>query len=217
MSQVQVYNQKGEKLKKKNLSSDIFGVKIDPSVIHLVVTALQSNKRQVLAHTKTRSEKRGGGKKPWRQKGTGRARAGSSRSPIWIGGGITFGPRKNRNFKKKVNKKVKRKALFMALTDKVKAKKLILINKFNLSEAKTKIFYSILKNIIDIKSKSKKYKNKKVLLGLPEKDLKIIRAAKNIAGLKIKPISDINVLDVLDTNYLVTTVDGIKKLENQYK
>ncbi len=217
MAQVQVYNQKGEKLKKKRLSSDIFDIDIDQNLVHLVVTALQSNKRHAFAHTKTRSEKRGGGRKPWRQKGTGRARHGSNRSPIWVGGGVTFGPRKGRNFTKKVNKKVKRKALFMALTDKVDEDKLVLVDKFNLSKPKTKLFYSILKNIIDIEADNNKYKNKKVLLSLPEKDLKVIRAARNISGLSIKPICDINVLDVLKSNYLITTVDGIKKLEKQYK
>ncbi len=217
MAQIQVYNQKGEKLKKKRLSSDIFGIKIDPNLVHLVVTALQSNKRQNLAHTKTRAEKRGGGRKPWRQKGTGRARAGSNRSPIWSGGGVTFGPRNTRNFKKKVNKKVKKKALFMSLTDLVKENKLILVDKFDISKPNTKRFYSILKNIFNIQAKKSNYKNKKVLLSLPEKDLNICRSAKNIAGLKIKPISDINVLDILKTDYLVTTVKGIKKLEKQYK
>jgi len=217
MAQVQVYNQKGEKLKKKRLSSDIFDIDIDQNLVHLVVTALQSNKRHPFAHTKTRSEKRGGGRKPWRQKGTGRARHGSNRSPIWVGGGVTFGPRKERNFTKKVNKKVKRKALFMALTDKVDEDKLVLVDKFNLSKPKTKLFYSILKNIINIEADKNKYKNKKVLLSLPEKDLSVIRAARNIAGLSIKPVCDINVLDVLNSEYLITTVDGIKKLEKQYK
>ncbi len=217
MAQVQVYNQKGEKLKNKKLSSDIFNVDIDSNLIHLVVNALQSNQRHNFAHSKTRSEKRGGGRKPWRQKGTGRARHGSNRSPIWVGGGVTFGPRNNRNFTKKVNKKVRRKALFMTLTDKVNEKKLILVDKFNLSKPKTNLFYSILNNIIDIKSDNNKYKNKKVLLSLPEKDLSIIRAARNIDGLSIKPICDINVLDVLNNKYIITTVDGIKKLEEQYK
>src|SRR6056297_2962801 len=113
MAQVQVYNQKGEKLKKKRLSSDIFDIDIDQNLVHLVVTALQSNKRHPFAHTKTRSEKRGGGRKPWRQKGTGRARHGSNRSPIWKGGGVTFGPTGKENFSKKINKKMKRKALYM--------------------------------------------------------------------------------------------------------
>src|SRR3989339_449677 len=112
-----VYNIEGKNVGTVELPARLFGVEVKPEVVHQVVVGKQSNKRQVLAHTKTRADVSGGGKKPWKQKGTGRARHGSSRSPIWIGGGVTFGPRKDRNFGVKINKKMARKALAMALSD----------------------------------------------------------------------------------------------------
>ena len=115
----QVFRQTGEKIKELELNAKIFGVEVKESVVHQVIVAQMANSREAIAHTKLKSEVRGGGKKPWAQKGTGRARHGSSRSPIWVGGGVTFGPRNIRNFSQKINKKMKTKALFMCLSDKV--------------------------------------------------------------------------------------------------
>ena len=133
-----IYNLAGEKIKEKEVSSRIFGVKIRPEVIHQVVVAQGANARPVLADTKNRGEVRGGGKKPWRQKGTGRARQGSIRSPQWKGGGVVFGPTSDRNFSQRVNKKQKQLALAMCLSDKVNNNLLAVFDKLSLNEGKTK-------------------------------------------------------------------------------
>jgi large subunit ribosomal protein L4 len=142
-----IYNQKGEKVGDVKISSEIFDLEVNEALVHQAMVTQMANERQVVAHTKDRSEVRGGGKKPWKQKGTGRARAGSSRSPIWIGGGVTFGPTKDRNFTKKINKKMKQKALMMVLSDKVKNGNLVILEKFEIKEYKTKDFNSILKSL----------------------------------------------------------------------
>jgi len=147
MPNVNLYNQEGKEIGKAELTSEIFDVKLNSNLVHQAVVAQTANKRQVLAHTKDRSEVRGGGKKPWRQKGTGRARHGSIRSPLWRGGGITFGPTNERNFSLKINKKAKRKALLMCLSDKAKNERIILVDNLELAEAKTKKFFQILLNL----------------------------------------------------------------------
>ena len=136
MAKVKVYNQEGKSTAEIELPADIFEVALNEGLLHQVVVALEANSRQVLAHTKDRSEVRGGGRKPWKQKGTGRARHGSIRSPIWKGGGVTFGPQKIRNFTKKLNKQVKRKALAMTLSDKVSNNNFIAIESLALPEVK---------------------------------------------------------------------------------
>ena len=204
-----LYNQLGEKIGTIRVSSDIFGVKVKPELIHQTVTALQANLRRPLAHTKTRGEVRGGGRKPWRQKGTGRARAGSIRSPLWRGGGIIFGPRKERVFKKKINKKIKRLALKMALSDKVFNKKMIVLDKLEIPEIKTKEMEKILNRLPN--------KNEKTLLVLDKKDDKIILSSRNIPYLKFSLANNLNLLDLLEARYLLTTKAGIKKIEEIYK
>ena len=144
---IPIYNQKAEESGGHELSDKIFGAKINEGLIHQAVVAQMGNERQVLAHTKDRSEVRGGGKKPWKQKGTGRARAGSSRSPIWIGGGVTFGPLKTRNFSKKINKKMKQAALFGVLSDKVLSKNFVILDKFEIKEYNTEKFNNILEKL----------------------------------------------------------------------
>jgi len=153
-----VYNIKGVEVKEVDLDPAIFSVKVKPELVQQAVVVSQANKRQVLAHAKDRSEVAGGGRKPWRQKGTGRARHGSNRSPIWRGGGITFGPTRSRNFSLKINKKAKRKALLMSLSDKAANGKIILLDKLELEEAKTKKFFEILRNL---KLREKKEETKK--------------------------------------------------------
>ncbi|MBU4482340.1 50S ribosomal protein L4, partial [Patescibacteria group bacterium] len=147
MKKYLVYNSSGERIKEIELNSKIFGIEIKNSVVHQVAVAQMANSRVAIAHTKDRSEVRGGGVKPWKQKGTGRARHGSTRSPIWVGGGVTFGPTKDRNFSKKVNKKQKTKALFMCLSDKANNDLFILLDELNLENGKTQELIGVIKNL----------------------------------------------------------------------
>jgi large subunit ribosomal protein L4 len=160
MEKLPVYNLKAEKTKEAELNPAVFGVKVKESLVHQVMVAQMANSRVAIAHTKTKGEVRGGGKKPWKQKGTGRARHGSSRSPIWVGGGITFGPRSNRNFSLKINKKMKTKALFMCLSDKLNEKLLVIIDKLSLTDGKTKEIVGVVKSFRDILTLKEKAKKK---------------------------------------------------------
>jgi large subunit ribosomal protein L4 len=209
MPRVNTYNTEGKKIGTAMLSSEIFDVKMNADLVHQAVVAQLANKRQVIAYTKNRSEVRGGGRKPWRQKGTGRARHGSIRSPIWRGGGITFGPTKERSFGKKINKKMKRKALFMVLTSKVKDNELILLDKLELKEPKTKLIADILERIF-------KKKQKSVLVVIPKKDENIIRANKNISYTKTLRADSLNMLDLLSFKYLLMPKEAIKIIEETY-
>ena len=223
---IKIYNQKAEEAGDIKLSDKIFGVKINEGLVHQAVVAQMANIRQVLAHTKDRSEVRGGGRKPWRQKGTGRARAGSIRSPIWIGGGITFGPRKTRNFKKKINKKMSQAATMMVLSDKVVSKNLVVLDKLEIKEFRTKVINNILENLEKkvIKLENKQTKNTKtrnqkrsLLIINDKKDDKIKFSGRNLAGVKIININNINILDLIKYKNLILTKGGVKKLEKKYK
>ena len=167
-----------------------------------------ANRRKQIAHTKTRAEVRGGGRKPWRQKGTGRARAGSIRSPIWRGGGVTFGPRKEKVFKKKIPKKMKRKALFMILSAKVKNNLLILVDKLKLEKAKTKLMSQILTKLPS--------KKDPVLIALPAIDKNLILAARNIPHIATIQVKDLNCLDLLSFKYLILPKDAIKVIKETF-
>ncbi|MBL7053908.1 50S ribosomal protein L4 [Patescibacteria group bacterium] len=210
MIKVDVYNQQGKIVDTKKLDSDIFEKEINNDLVHQVVVSLLSNKRHPFAHTKTRSDKRGGGRKPWRQKGTGRARAGTIRSPLWRGGGVTFGPTKERNYQKKINKKLRKKVFLMCLTDKAKEKNIYVLDKIDLQEIKTKDFFNIL-------SKLKIEQNKKILFSLDDKNIKTIKSARNIKNIKTIKITSLNILDILKSDYLLTTVKGIDKIVKHYK
>lgn len=219
-----IYNQKAEQAGEIELSDKIFGVKAKEALLHQAMVAQMANERQVLAHTKTKSEVRGGGKKPWKQKGTGRARAGSSRSPIWIGGGVTFGPTKDRNFKKDINKKMKQKAMFMVLSDRVKSNNLIILDSLLMEEYKTKLFNDMLKNLEakfalkDTKEQQKKAKIKRSVLVLNDKkDDKVKYSGRNLVGVEMSNLDNINILDLLKYKNIILTVDGVKKLEERYK
>ncbi len=179
-----VYNLKGEELGKENLPESVFGVDLNPEIVKQVIVAIAANQRQPWAHSKGRSEVSGGGRKPWRQKGTGRARHGSIRSPLWIGGGVTFGPLKERNYKKKINKKIRRLAIKMMLSSKVKANQFIIVDELKLNEIKTKKLVEIL-NFLPAKEK-------KTLILLNKKDEKIIRSAVNLQNVGVELASNIN-------------------------
>jgi len=209
-----LYNQSGEIINQIELPDEIFGLKINPDLLHQAVLAQMGNSRQVLAHTKDRSEVRGGGKKPWRQKGTGRARHGSTRSPIWKGGGVTFGPIKERNFSKSINKKMKRKALFMALSGKASDQQLKVIDNLNLDlpageagKPKTKLINQVLKNLA---------KTGTLILVMPGTDKNIERSARNLPYAKVLSAKSLNILDVLNHKYLFLLKEAIPVIKEHY-
>ncbi|MFA6594514.1 MAG: 50S ribosomal protein L4 [Candidatus Buchananbacteria bacterium] len=210
-----VYNHQGEQIKDIELPVRLFGRAVNSAVVHQVVVAQEANSREVLAHTKTRAEVRGGGKKPWRQKGTGRARHGSSRSPIWVGGGITFGPRNDRNFTQKVNKKMKQAALAMCLSDKAANKGLFIFDKLENPAGKTKDlnawFGALKKTVAGLKE------NKKFLLVMNKPDDKLTRAAKNLKGVATISAKSLNCVDLLKTDALLVSVQSVEEIEKTYK
>lgn len=192
---------------KKILDKNIFEVPLNPNLVHQVATSQMANKRQVIASTKTRAEVSGGGRKPWRQKGTGRARHGSIRSPLWVGGGVTFGPTSKRNFKKDIPKKMRRKALFMVLSEKAKNETLAIVGSIELKEIKTKEF----KKMVD----SLKLDGS-ALIVLESLNENIIKSARNIQGIKTIQAKDLNCLDILNHKYLVITQKGVEKIKETF-
>ena len=230
-----VHNQIGEVVKEVKLNPTVFEVKINEPLIHQVAVAQLANARVAIAHTKNKGEVRGGGKKPWRQKGTGRARHGSIRSPLWKGGGVTFGLRNTRNFSQKINKKMKKAALFSCLSDKAKQKTLMLLDKLELTETKTKEFAKIilnLKNILNLKEKktgtvdSKKTKpaEKKnlkdyslsLLVVASENVSRLSKTGRNIPGVKIIGANSLNVVDLLHYKNLLMLEDSLPVIEKTY-
>jgi large subunit ribosomal protein L4 len=205
---VKVYNQKGEIVKEIELPKEIFGLEINPNFLHQVIVSQMANRRQGTAHTKTRAEVSGGGRKPWPQKGLGRARHGSIRSPIWKGGGVAHGPRKEKNYKKKIPKKMRRKALFMALSSKAKDNELILLENLKIEKGKTKEITKILENL--------KIKGKSVLFALPSLDKKIILAARNIPKVSTVQAKDLNAFDVLNAKYLLMPLNSVEVIKETF-
>jgi len=210
---VDTYNQEGKKIGQTRLPKDIFGLEINPDLVWQVAVSQMSNRRTPVAHTKDRAEVSGGGRKPWRQKGTGRARHGSIRSPIWRHGGVTFGPRKERVFKKRIPKKIKRKALFMVLTAKAKENLLILLDSLKIEKPKTKIINQILENL---KTKIKNFEKGSILIALPQKDENIILAARNLPKVEAVEARNLNVLDLLSFKYLLMPKDAIKIIKETF-
>ena len=202
-----VHNLKGEKVKDIELSEKVFGAKKNDALLHQVYVSQYANRRQVLAHTKDRAERAGSGIKPWKQKGTGRARVGSVRSPIWRKGGIVFGPTKDRNFKKDVPKKMGRVALAAALSGKTKDKELFLVDSLAMKDVKTKLMRDALKNM--------KLKGS-VLVGFSEKEKETKRASRNLPRVTNIDAKNLNVFDVLNNKYLVLSEEGVKVLEEKY-
>jgi large subunit ribosomal protein L4 len=209
---ISVYNQNAEVTGEIELNDKIFGVK---PTLHLLAEAVRiqaSNARKGLANTKTRGEVSGGGKKPWKQKGTGRARVGSIRSPIWRHGGITFGPTSERNWSLKINKKAKTKALFMSLSDKAKDGKLIVLEGLELEAAKTKEFVKVMQ-VFETKLNNL---GKKQLLITPKKDPSVSRAARNIPHVTEALATSLNVTDVLKADSCVILKDSLPVIEKTY-
>ncbi len=216
MSNVKLYNQQAEVVGEQALTDKIFAVKLKQQLVHQAVVTQQANERQVLANTLDRSEVRGGGKKPWKQKGTGRARSGSSRSPIWIGGGVTFGPLKDRNFTKKMNKKMKQQALFMVLSDKVNANSLVVVDKIELPEFKTKNFNAVVAAVETKVLNQEKKSKRSILVVLDEKQATAFASGRNLVGVEVINLNNINIVDLLRYKSVVMTSGCVKKLEETY-
>jgi len=202
---VKVYNLSGEESGEMELADDIFAVKIKPAVVHEVFVAQSGNQRQPWAHTKHKGDVRGGGRKPWAQKGTGRARHGSIRSPLWRGGGVIFGPRNINNFKSKINKKIRLLALKMCLSDMVANGNLLVVENFDFNEPKTRLFAQFL-SVLPLKKKSH-------LIVTAGKDEKILRMARNLSSVQIKRAQDLNVREVLNVPELVISKAGVREVE----
>ena len=206
MPKVDVYDIKGKKVSDIELQDSVFGIEPNENIVHAVLVNYLANQRQGTQSTKTRAEVSGGGKKPWRQKGTGRARQGSTRSPQWIKGGIALGP-KPRSYKYTVNKKEKRLAIKSILSSKVLDKELTVVDKLELKEIKTK---SMVNALAALKVEGK------TLIILPDNNKNVVMSARNIEGVKTIPANNINVFDLLKYTNLILPVDTVKKLEEVY-
>ncbi len=213
---IKVYNQEAEVVGEESLPAELFALPWNNDLIHQAVVTYLANQRQPIAHTKTRAEVRGGGRKPWRQKGTGRARAGSIRSPIWRGGGITFGPRSERNFKLKLNKKMKKKALYTALSDKVKQKQLAIVDALHFDQYKTKKFAEMLekfeKKVFVLGEQENKKAKRSIMVVNDSNDKKILFSGRNLAGVEVVNFNNINIFTILKYRYLLITKKAIQKL-----
>ena len=206
MPKIDVYDIKGKKVSDIELAENIFGIEPNETIVHSVLVNYLANQRQGTQSTKTRAEVRGGGKKPWRQKGTGRARQGSIRAPQWVKGGIALGP-KPRSYKYTVNKKERRLAIKSLLSSKVLEKELTVVDKMELTEIKTK---TMIKALSDLKVEGK------TLIVLADKNENVLMSSRNIEGVKTILLNNINVFDLLKYNNLVLPLDTVKKIEEVY-
>ena len=205
MLKVDVLNMNGKKVDDLELNENVFGIEVNEVAVHAALVNYQANQRQGTQSTKTRSEVSGGGRKPWRQKGTGRARQGSIRAPQWIKGGIALGP-KPRSYTYSIPRKIKQLAFRSVLTSKVQEGKLVVVDKLELKEIKTKEMVSVLNNL----------KVNNALVMLNEKNLNVQASARNIEGVKTTLVNTMNIFDLLKYDSLVLTVDAVKKLEEVY-
>lgn len=203
--ETQIYNQKGKSVGKFELPESIFGVPWNGDLVHQVVTAMQANARTPVAHTKDRSEVRGGGRKPWKQKGTGRARHGSSRSPIWKGGGVTHGPRNEKSYDQKINKKMKAKALYTVLSEKLRKGQLIFVEELNLKAIKTKDAVAVMKDLSSIKGFERMIGGKKpnIYISVPAKGDTLKKSFANIPTVEIDEVRNMNPVDLLSFRYII--------------
>lgn len=211
---IPVFDQDGKEAGKIILPKEIFGLKINSDLIAQAVRAQMANSRDSVAHAKDRSEVRGGGKKPWKQKGTGRARHASIRSPLWAGGGVTFGPRKQRNFSLAINKKMKRQALLMVLSGKAQDGELVILEDLKLAQPKTKEMAGIIKQV---SAGAKKELNKGAMIILPQKDEAIWRSTRNLSKISTIGLGSLNVVDLLSVKYLVISKAAVEKISQIYK
>jgi len=217
LAPAKVYNQKGKEVSEVKLPSNVFGLSWNADLVHQVVTSMLSDSRVIYAHTKDRGQVSGGGKKPWRQKGTGRARHGSSRSPIWVGGGVAHGPNGLKNYGRKVNKKMKIKALYTILSRKYKDGEILFVDKFEIEKPKTVEAVEILKSLSKIKTASdilSKRKNS-AIIAISGKKQAVEKSFSNIGNVEVDEVRNINPVDLLNMKYLVieNPTESIKFIE----
>lgn len=200
-----IYNQKGEESGKIKLPETIFGLPKNDDLVHQVVVSMQSNMRTPVAHTKGRGDVRGGGKKPWQQKGTGRARHGSIRSPLWRGGGVTHGPIKEKNYEKKINKKMKIKALYTVLSQKMRDNEILFVDNFSFAKPKTRDAVSAMESLSKIREFKNllSKKNNAAYLALGKVDLNTKKSFGNLSNMKIGEVKNLNPLDIINYRYLI--------------
>ncbi len=220
MIETKIYNQKGKESGAIVLPDRVFAAKWRADLVHQVVEGMRSNKRAGTADTKDRGEVRGGGRKPWKQKGTGRARHGSSRSPIWVGGGVTHGPLAEKNYKRKISKKMRAQALFSVLSKKLKDHEILFVDSLAMPVIKTKDGVEVVKNLIKaggFRISEKKQKKPKILATLFARDEKTQKSFRNIPVLEIVYLKNLNPLDVLNHQYLLieNPAESVKFLESR--
>jgi large subunit ribosomal protein L4 len=203
--ETQIYNQKGKSVGKLDLPEAIFGLPWNADLVHQVVTAMQANSRTPVAHSRTRGEVRGGGRKPWKQKGTGRARHGSSRSPIWKGGGVTHGPRNEKSYEQKINKKMKAKALYTVLSEKLRKGQLLFIEELALKNIKTKDAVAVVKDLAGVKGFEKLVGGKRpnTYITVPAKGDTLKKSFANIPTVQIDEVRNMNPVDLLAHRYII--------------
>lgn len=207
MPKISVYNSTGKAVGEMNLSDKVFGVKANKALVHEAVLAQRNNRRHAIAHTKTKGEVSGGGKKPWKQKGTGRARQGSIRNPQWVGGGVAFGPRAERNFSVKMNKKAKRTALFMALSDKVSNNQVLAIEAIPTETAKTKTVAALIKKLPV---------GRTTLIVTAGSSETLMRMVRNLQNVKLVTANSVNLEDVLGYRSVAFLKDAVGAFEKLY-
>ena len=205
MSKIEMLNLAAEKVKEIKLNDNVWGIKPNDPILHNSLVLAMANARRANASTKTRDEIRGGGRKPWRQKGTGNARQGSIRAPQWRGGGVVFGPTPNKNYTKKQNKKERRLALLSALSYKVMDKELIVLDELKFETNKTKEMVNLLTNLNVL--------NNKVLLVVAELDENVCLASRNLANVKVVTYDEVNAYDTVNADNMIITVEALEKLE----
>jgi large subunit ribosomal protein L4 len=208
MATIAVHNLEGKKLEDMELSDDVFALKANNDLLHQVYVAISANQRFSIAHTKGKGERSGSGKKPFKQKGTGSARQGQKRNPIMRGGGISFGPTSDRNFSKDINKKMKQKAVKIALSEKVRAKTLIVVDELKLKESKTKEFAQAIKNL---------KLTGKILIGFDQAEKGLQLASRNLPKVENMLTKDLNVFDMLNNKYVLISKSSVQYLEEKFK
>jgi large subunit ribosomal protein L4 len=208
-----IYNTKGEIVGETELPSEIFDIDFNPDLVHQVVVSQMANKRKPIAHTKTREEVSGSGRKIWPQKHMGRARHGDIRAPIFRHGGVAHGPRKEKIYKVKIPKKMRRKALFMVLSQKVKDNELILLDDLKIEKPKTKLMAKIIQNL---REKIENFKKGSVLIAIPKKDENLILAARNIPKVGVLEARNLNCLDLLNYKFLLMPKESIEKIKETF-